>query len=235
MPAEMTIAETAAVPAFTHSDAPFWSTQWKLKNIAWHKEINHPMLVKHLELLTEGKSALRFLFPLCGKAVDMAWLASQGHWVVGIEYVQDAIEQFFAESKLTFKITELDGFKLYSTEDGHIKIYNGDFFQFQSKYEPAFDCVWDRGAIVAIPFEERVKYAEKLMTLLAPKFKYLLDSFEYDTKMYQGPPHVVTLDEIKKHYGATCSIKSIDEGLYCMHFVEGLDVTEKVYLLEPLI
>ena len=72
------------------------------------------MLVKHLEKLTMNRENLRFFFPLCGKALDMAWLASLGHMIVGVEFVQDAIEEFFKENNLSFKLEQIDNFKLYS-------------------------------------------------------------------------------------------------------------------------
>lgn len=43
---------------------------------------------------------------------------------------------------------------LFKSDDGKIKLYNGDFFNFNSKHEK-FDCVWDRGALVALPEEQR--------------------------------------------------------------------------------
>ena len=33
------------------------------------------MLTKHIQLLVENREKLRFFFPLCGKALDMKWVA----------------------------------------------------------------------------------------------------------------------------------------------------------------
>jgi thiopurine S-methyltransferase len=71
-------------------------------------------LEKHLERLTAKKEKLRFLFPLCGKAVDIAWLASMGHTVVGIEFVENAIEQFFQEQNIKFTVTTTGDFKVFT-------------------------------------------------------------------------------------------------------------------------
>ena len=38
--------------------------------------------------------------PLCGKSLDMVWLAAQGHEVLGVELAPLAVEQFFAENEL---------------------------------------------------------------------------------------------------------------------------------------
>ena len=45
------------------------------------------MLNKHIELLLENRQNLRFLFPLCGKAWDLRWIASLGHQVLYLSSV----------------------------------------------------------------------------------------------------------------------------------------------------
>lgn len=72
------------------------------------------MLVKHLDKLTINRENLRFFFPLCGKALDMAWLASLGHFIVGVEFTKEAIEDFFKENNISFNIVNLQKFNLYS-------------------------------------------------------------------------------------------------------------------------
>jgi len=64
--------------------------------------------------LTNQKEKQRFLFPLCGKAVDMAWLASMGHTVVGIELAESALVQFFQEQKIAYTVKQTDDFKVYT-------------------------------------------------------------------------------------------------------------------------
>jgi len=194
-----------------YSDAAFWQVQWDKSNLFWHRDQCHLKLKKHLDVLTGGQPNRLILFPLCGKAVDMAWLASQGHRVVGVEVTKEACEQFFAEQNMTPVITKIDGFTVYSSQDGRVKIYQGDFFAFTSTYEGKFDAVWDRGALVAIPYEMRVPYVPVIVKLMAPGCNYLLNTFDYDSEKFSGPPHLVTLGEIKQHYGETCSIEMIDK------------------------
>ncbi len=71
------------------------------------------MLSKHIQLLVENREKLRFFFPLCGKAVDLKWVASMGHDVIGVESNQKAIEQFFNEMDIKYDIEENDDFKIY--------------------------------------------------------------------------------------------------------------------------
>ena len=43
----------------------------------------------------------------------MAWLASIGHKIVGVEFVQIACEQFFAENNLKYTVEDIKDFKLF--------------------------------------------------------------------------------------------------------------------------
>ncbi len=73
------------------------------------------MLVKHIEKLTLSRKGLSIFLPLCGKSLDIPYLASLGLDVVGVEFVQDAIEQFFNENSITFTMKQLDlDFKLFT-------------------------------------------------------------------------------------------------------------------------
>ncbi|CAF0995300.1 unnamed protein product [Brachionus calyciflorus] len=214
-----------------YSDAFYWKERWKNNSIEFHCKTNHKMLVKHLDKLTLNRQNLRFFFPLCGKSLDMAWLASLGHQVVGVEFVKSAIEEFFDENKMQFKLIELDKFKLYSSLDEKLKIYHGDFFDFSNSYEESFDCVWDRGGLVALPADQRQKYAEVIHRLLKKEFRYFLDAFEYDTSLYPGPPHLATLEELEKNFGCKCKIKLIDTNPSYRLFSESLKDKPPVELL----
>jgi hypothetical protein len=71
------------------------------------------MLKKHLNQLIDNRQNLKFLFPFCGKTVDMAWLASQGYSVVGIEFVKTACEEFFSEQKIEYSVEKVDDYNLF--------------------------------------------------------------------------------------------------------------------------
>lgn len=40
-----------------------------------------------------------------------------------------------------------------------------------------------------------------MRSLLADKFYYLIELFNYNKDLFQGPPFSVDLDEVKEHYG----------------------------------
>ena len=81
-----------------HSDGP---------KTGWHLSQPNPALVRHLDaFLGKEKSQHNILIPLCGKSVDISYLASLGHNVTGVEGVREAIQIFNKESKEN--LVELD-------------------------------------------------------------------------------------------------------------------------------
>ena len=52
-----------------------------------------------------------FLFPLCGKSIDVAWVYRQGHKVIGIEVVVEAVSQLFSEASIPYKVQPMDACK----------------------------------------------------------------------------------------------------------------------------
>jgi thiopurine S-methyltransferase len=72
------------------------------------------MLDKHLEKLISNTTNPRVFFPFCGKTIDMNWLASKGYEIVGVEFTEDAVLQFFAEQNIKYDVKEINDFKLYT-------------------------------------------------------------------------------------------------------------------------
>ena len=81
-----------------------WHDRWAKSNIGWHRTEINSHLMTHYPAMTGGKSHLKFFFPLCGKAKDMLWIYQQGHDVVGVEAVTEAVRQFFEESEIEFTV-----------------------------------------------------------------------------------------------------------------------------------
>ena len=79
-------------------DPAFWNSRWAKGKIGFHEGAPNSYLVKHHDKLA---TCPRLLVPLCGKAVDLAYLAALGHEVVGVELVEDAVKAFFAEHAQT--------------------------------------------------------------------------------------------------------------------------------------
>ena len=72
----------------------FWQERWAINQIGFHlSEVNPylPRLWPSLNLPEEAK----VLVPLCGKSLDLNWLTSQGHRVLGVEFSEKAVLAFF--------------------------------------------------------------------------------------------------------------------------------------------
>ena len=77
-------------------DANFWHNKWANNEIAFHRSNANPLLVNNIKALALAEGSLIFI-PLCGKTLDIAWLLSNGYRVAGVELVESAIKQLFAE------------------------------------------------------------------------------------------------------------------------------------------
>ena len=66
--------------------------------------------------------------------------------------------------------------------------------------ETPIDRVFDRGSYVAIEREDREKYVKLMLTLMSPKFKYLLAAVQYDPTKFDGPPRHAGREELTNFY-----------------------------------
>lgn len=172
----------------------FWIKAWEDGRTGFNQSEPHPALEKYLPQFGLNKDA-KTLVPLCGKSVDLLYLAKLGFDVHGVELYEKAVAEFFLENNLpTPKIEETPNFKNFSIP--RITLSVGDFFKLPS--ESQFDFIYDRAAIVALPIEMRTRYAQQLAKLLKSEGQILLVSFEYDESEMEGPPFSVTEDEIRK-------------------------------------
>jgi len=77
--------------------ADFWQKRWERDQIGFHLAEVNPYLQQYWPAL--GLAAqTRVLVPLCGKSLDLIWLADQGFEVLGIELAEKAVEDFFVST-----------------------------------------------------------------------------------------------------------------------------------------
>jgi thiopurine S-methyltransferase len=176
-------------------DRDFWEGTWQRGQIGFHEGRPHGLLTRFADKLGEGR---RVLVPLCGKSEDLAWLAAQGHEVLGIELVEDAVRAFFVEHQLTPTEGQLGPFKRFSA--GALTLLAGDFFAATPALLGSFDALYDRAALVALPSEMRARYAQNIRDLLKPGAHGLVVTFEYPAGLLEGPPFSVPEAELRAHY-----------------------------------
>lgn len=204
-------------------DASFWQQRWAAQQIGFHEAATHPMLLKHGASLGDGG---RVFVPLCGKSRDMTWLHGQGHDVVGIELADIAVHAFFDEHGLTAIQTTLPPFDVFSAPG--YRLLCGDFFALTSAHLGAFDAVYDRAALIALPPEMRRDYANKMTALCASGTALLLITVAYDTTVITPPPFVVAAEEVVALYGDAWTIEARNTRVAD---VKGQLGTEQAYLL----
>uniref|UniRef100_UPI00398EC681 probable thiopurine S-methyltransferase isoform X2 n=1 Tax=Pristiophorus japonicus TaxID=55135 RepID=UPI00398EC681 len=166
-----------------------WMTRWEKKHIGFHKHEIHKLLQKHLDTILNGRKQICIFIPLCGKSLDMKWLADQGHTVVGVEVSKIAVKELFAEQNLSYTqepVPGIPGAEVFKSSDGQLSLFNCDMFEFSSLIAGKFDGIWDRGSLVAINPSDRQRYAKLMTKLMANGCQYLLDTVAYDQNKCAG-------------------------------------------------
>lgn len=171
----------------------FWHARWRQGEIGWHQdEINVHLHAHWARLGFDAES--RVFVPLCGKTLDLLWLAGQGHRVLGVEISALAVDAFFAENGLTPKVLVEPPFLRYRVDE--LEILCGDFFDLTPSHLEEVTAVFDRASLVALPPEMRPRYAEHLRRILRPDSGLLLVTLDYDQAEMSGPPFSVEDAEV---------------------------------------
>lgn len=179
----------------------FWRDRWQNGEIGFHRDRVHPALERFWPGIASGTGTV--LVPLCGKTLDMRWLADRGHTVTGVELERRAVEAFFHEWGVDpLERERADGLVELLGADVHLAI--GDFFAFRP--ESMTDRFFDRAALVALPQSMRADYLAHLAGCVAPGAQGLLIAFEYDPADMNGPPFPVTEAELRAQpwFGVDC-------------------------------
>lgn len=186
----------------------FWLRCWQEGRTGFHQSRVLPLLQKHWPQLALPQGS-RVLVPLCGKSLDMLWLASQGHRVLGVELSPLAVAQFFAEHALQPQV-HTSRYGMHHVA-GQIEVICGDVFGLD--VEVLADCaaLYDRAALIALPPDLRTAYAEQLMARLPAGCKGLLVTLDYPQQEMQGPPFAVPQAEVLEHYGPGWRVNPLDE------------------------
>lgn len=157
------VAVAADYPVHISRDNHLWLQCWRDQCTDFHQTVVNPLLVKFWPSLklTYGS---RVFVPLCGKSLDMIWLAKQGHDVIGVELSPVAVQDFFRENGLKPVQQRLGQFTLW--RDGRLSILCGDYFALTRADIGLFDTVYDRAALTALPENIRRRYVAHLQKLV---------------------------------------------------------------------
>ena len=184
----------------------FWHGMWQENRIGFHETRVNRLLQRHWHAM-EPAPDTAVLVPMCGKSVDMHWLAEQGHSIIGVDLSPLAIEAFLHEHQLEATPTPLGELQRYET--GSYRVYAGDFFALESREAGPINLVYDRAALIALPASMRPAYARNLQKLLNPTGKILLVTLEYAQSQMNGPPFGVHRPELLELFGENFTIQRL--------------------------
>lgn len=205
-----------------------WKKRWDDNFIGWHKVEPHRNLLKHGNQIipsfidnekscqsqttetTKTTQDFRVFLPLCGKSVDMAFLALQPSvtQVVGIDGIRKALVAFADENpsleiQTNNAVDENDVVERMTGKG--IDLLRGDFFDLNDGVTNGkFDMILDRASIVAIQPNLREKYVDVLGKLIRPGGKILLMTVDRRSGKEEarkaGPPFSVDEEEVRRLY-----------------------------------
>jgi thiopurine S-methyltransferase len=163
---------------------------------------------------------VRVLVPLCGKTLDMAYLAGipAVSQVVGVDVVSRALDVFAKEHPYLALQEVPDSAKkeneYHYLQGSKISLLLGDFFALNDTITNGrFEAVVDRGSLVAINPTLREAYVDVMGRLIKPGGKILLitiervsDDLEYNAL---GPPFSVSESQVRGLYEKQDWVKSV--------------------------
>ncbi len=188
-------------------ESKFWLDRWRQGLTGFHRSEVNQFLQKGLRHAQLKVGATIFV-PLCGKSVDLMWLASLGYKVIGVELSPLAIAQFSQEHKVRFDVSEIDNFQLYIADN--LQLLCGDFFDLEAKHLESVDLIYDRAALVALPLAMRSQYVSHMHQLVCVDAVTLLVTLDYDQNKMSGPPFSVSDSEVRSYYNEVLLLESND-------------------------
>ena len=189
-------------------DRDFWLARWRDGQIGFHQPDFDPTLERLWPRMGVPAGGQVFV-PLCGKSLDMRFLESQGHPVLGVELSPVAVEAYFAEAGEEPVVEKVGQGRLY--RGPRTSIHCADVLSLRPSDLAEVRGVYDRAALIALPPPIRARYVAHLREVLpARRVALLLLTIEYDQAAVDGPPFSVGTDEIATLYEGA-GIELLDE------------------------
>ena len=166
-------------------DPAFWETLYQREETGWDLGGPSPVLEAALGLGFYPPGS-RILVPGAGRGHDALLLAAQGHDVTAIDFSASAVAAMrsaASERRLPLRVEACDLFTLRDRPAG------------------SFDGAFEYTCFVAIDPALREAYVALLTHLLRPGGRLLFLAFPLG-KTTPGPPHGLTLDELRERFGA---------------------------------
>ncbi|NLY26929.1 MAG: thiopurine S-methyltransferase [Alcaligenaceae bacterium] len=189
-------------------DPSFWLERWREGRTGFHQARVTPLLAKYWPLLNLPKGS-RVLVPLCGKTIDMCWLAGQGYEVVGVELSPLATADFFTDKNLDAQVESCGELQRYTCEG--IEILCGDIFKVDPTVFAGCSAVYDRAALVALPDSLQRSYTAHVYGNLPVNYAGLLITIDYPQHEMDGPPFATGTERVRTLFEPTHQVDLIDQ------------------------
>ena len=184
----------------------FWHNRWQKNEISFDQEQPNTLLQNYFHHL-KLKPDARIFVPLCGKSVDMVWLAEQGYQVIGVELSLQACELFFKHYQIPYQETKNEKYTIFTGKN--ICLVAGDYFELNKEMIGTIDAIYDRAALVALPAEMRDGYVEKTLSLMQAHTQIFLITASYNQEVMQDPPFSINEAEVHRLFGEHMKIQSL--------------------------
>lgn len=214
----------------------FWHNRWQEKRIGFNQSEVNPLLKKYWSELNLPIGS-RVFVPLCGKSIDMVWLLSQGYDVIGVELVESAVQEFFAEQNIEPTVhqhLENPTIKCYQGKLEHngrtITLWVADIFALTAKDIGNINAVYDKAALIALPTDMRLKYSERICKI-SDNAPQLLITLNYVQSKKDGPPFSISHEQVQQYYSDDYEITELASEPASIGSMPELTVTEHVWLL----
>jgi len=222
----------------------FWYKRWQEGRIGFNQSAINPLLIEYFNRLNLTAGS-RVFVPLCGKSIDMVWLATQGYEVVGVELVETAVQEFFAEHNIqptVYQQADSPAIKYYQGQlSGQIiTLWVADIFALTAKDIGSINAIYDKAALIALPADLRVTYSEQVRKLSSDTSKVdaaneitpqLLLTLNYDQRKKNGPPFSISAKQLEQYYGEYYQICDLASEPSSIGSAPDINVTEHVWLL----
>ena len=188
-------------------DHQFWHERWSRHDIGFHQKQVHDLLIRHWPAFKLAAGSSVFV-PLCGKSLDMAWLAAAGHHIIGSELSELAIDAFMSGQALDPAVSYTGKFQVKRA--GSYELWLGDHFAIPPQATARISAVYDRAALVAMPRTMQLQYAAKLAELTPAGVPVLLISLDYDPSGMTGPPFPISNRHVVSLFGPDFRIELLE-------------------------
>lgn len=214
----------------------YWQSRWKKDNTGWHMDEVFPLLKSFWHRLELRKSST-VLVPLCGKSLDIDWLAAQGYRVIGADVSEKAVN--ILKDRLPYSFTKSAKGSFTCYKSASVELWRGDFFRLRKQWLPTIDAIYDKAALIALPPDKRRQYTTHLQNLAESHTQIFVNCFEYEQEEMNGPPYAVMENELQSLFGNRFNIELLYKHSLFNELPQfgqrGLKsyLIEKIYHLQP--